>query len=75
MPTVKQVGERGPEMLHCEGIGVDGSNNLEMNKKKNLKAKRLLFEISMGRIDILKRRFYETKLRIMKQSQKTLSEL
>lgn len=41
---------------------------LAVNKKKkrNFKAKRLLFEINVGRIGILKRRFQETKSGIKK---------
>lgn len=40
MPTMKKVGEIGPEMFHFEGIRV-GSNNYFGNKqeKKKLKSK------------------------------------
>lgn len=58
MATVKKMGEIGPDMFHLEGTGVGSSNNSGGDKeKKKLKSKetRLLFEINMGRIGILKK--------------------
>lgn len=47
------MGEIGPDMFHFGGMELVVAT-LEVNKEKNpLKAKRLLFEINMGKIGIL----------------------